>query len=190
MHFDSFLIHASRLCAFRRKVRKDSICSANTTTVILDGAARDNSLSVVRQPLEMESPPDTERVGAARLKRVCILDEEQIKLARKQPIHLSAGLSRRDAACPTCINMYTCFTTTSCIAERVDKMSTGTAESNSAPRLTGRIFLRVSVLRYRRFLEQYIFPPSLARHFFPRRLPRFPFYLALSFNPFAAIIRL
>lgn len=27
--------------------------------------------------------------GAARLKRVCILDEEQIRLARKQPIHLS-----------------------------------------------------------------------------------------------------
>ena len=64
----------------KRKMRKDSLYSANTTA-ILGGAARDNSLSVMRQPLEMESPPDTERVGDARLKRVCILDEEQIKLA-------------------------------------------------------------------------------------------------------------
>lgn len=30
------------------------------------GVARDNSLWVVRQPLEMESPPDTEQAGAAR----------------------------------------------------------------------------------------------------------------------------
>jgi len=77
------------------------IWSASSATVTLGGVACDNSLSVraaapgngVTSPNSnpfLLFPPAGWRAGA-RLKRVCIPDEGQIRLARKQPIHLSAG---------------------------------------------------------------------------------------------------
>lgn len=114
-------------------MRKDSIRSANATTATLDGVARDNSLSVVWQPLEMESPPDTERVGAARLKRVCILDEGQIKLARKQPIHLSQPGSLGAVRRLSDLHKYVYVFYGDRLHRREgDKMSTGTAASSDA----------------------------------------------------------
>lgn len=76
-----------------RRIERGGMCEARGKGMA-GFVVRDNSLSVAEAAASgngvttpYEAPVPAARPGGGRLKRVCIPDEDQIRLARKQPIH-------------------------------------------------------------------------------------------------------